>query len=79
MTQSQKERELMEKIKNINLGMAFQKRASRIQQMPKKPVKIFCGDEDRADFLIQALGQLDLNAQCEIYTTDGEFMLEVKL
>ena len=79
MTQSQKERELMEKIKNINLGMAFQKRASRIQQMPKKPVKIYCGDKDRAEFLLQALGQLGLNAQCEIYTTDGEFMGEVKL
>lgn len=75
MTQSQ----LTEKIKNINLGMAFQKRASRIQQMPKKPVKIFCGDEDRADFLLQALGQLGLNAECKIYTVDGEYHVEVKL
>ena len=79
MIQSQKERELTEKIKNINLGMAFQKMASRIQQMPKKPVKIFCGDEDRTEFLLQALGQLGLNAQCEIFTVDGEFMVEVKL
>ena len=76
MTQSQKERELMEKIKNINLGMAFQKRASRIQH---KPVKIYCGDKDRAEFLLQALGQLGLNAQCEIYTTDGEYYVEVRL
>ena len=76
MTQSQKERELMEKIKNINLGMAFQKRASRIQQ---KPVKIYCGDKDRAEFLLQALGQLGLNAEREIYTINGEYYVEVRL
>ena len=79
MTQSQKERELMEKIKNINLGMAFQKRASRIQQMPKKPVEIFCDDEDRAEFLVQALEELGLNAECEIYTVDDEYHVEVRL
>ena len=78
MTQSQKERELMEKIKNINLGMAFQKRASRIQQKPKKPVKIFCGDEDRAEFLVQTLGELGLNAEREIYTINGEYYVEVR-
>ena len=79
MTQSQKERELMEKIKNINLGLAFQKRASRIQQMPKKPVEIFCGDEDKAEFLVQTLEELRLNAECEIYTVDGEYHVEVRL
>ena len=79
MTQSQKERELTEKIKNINLGMAFQKRASRIQQMPKKPVKIYCGDEDRADFLVQALKELELNVEREIYTINGEYYVEVRL
>ena len=77
MTQSQKERELTEKIKNINLGMVFQKRASCIQQMPKKPVKIFCGDEDRAKFLLQALGQLGLNAEGEIFSVDGEYFVGV--
>ena len=76
MTQSQKERELTEKIKNINLGMAFQKRASRIQQ---KPVEIYCGDEDRAEFLLQALGELGLNAEREIYTINGEYYVEVRL
>ena len=79
MTQSQKERELMEKIKHINLGMAFQKRASRIQQKPKKPVEIFCGDEDRAEFLVQTLGELGLNAEREIYTINGEYYVEVRL
>ena len=40
---------------------------------------IYCGDEDRAEFLIQALGELGLNADCEIYTIDGEYFVGVIL
>lgn len=40
---------------------------------------LYCGDEDRAEFLIQALGELGIKAECEIYTVDGEYHVEVKI
>lgn len=44
-----------------------------------KTAEIYCGTEENAEFLIDALGQLGIKAECEIFTTDGEFMLEVRL
>ena len=40
--------------------------------------EIYCGDEDRAEFLIDALGKLGITAECEIFTIDGEYFVEVK-
>lgn len=44
-----------------------------------KTAEIYCGDEDYAEFLIRALGQLGIKADCEIFTVDGEYHVEVKL
>ena len=41
--------------------------------------EIYCGDEDRAEFLISALDTLGLNTECEVFTVDGEYFVEVKL
>lgn len=40
---------------------------------------IYCGTEDYAAFLIGALGELGLAADCETYTVDGEYMVDVRL
>lgn len=40
---------------------------------------IYCGDEDRVEFLLQALVELGIEAQCEVYTIDGEYHVEVRL
>lgn len=65
----------MERFKWINLGMSLQKNHGKLG----KTAEIYAGDEDRAEFLVQALGELGLNAECEIYTVDGEYHVEVKL
>ena len=65
----------MDKFKWINLGINLQKNHGKLG----KTANIYCGDEDRAQFLIDALGQLGLKAECDIYTVDGEYHLEVKL
>ena len=67
--------ETMERFKWINLGMSLQKSHGKLD----KTAEIYCGDEDRAEFLVQALGELGLKAECEIYTVDGEYHVEVKL
>lgn len=66
---------MMEKIKLINLGMSLQKNRCKLG----KTACIYCGDEDRAAFLIEALGELGLDAECETYTIDGEFHVKVIL
>lgn len=43
-----------------------------------KTAEIYCGTEENAEFLLQALGQLGIKAEYEIFTVDGEFMLEVR-
>lgn len=40
---------------------------------------IYCGDEYTAQFLIDALGALEIGAICEIDTIDGEYVVEVDL
>ena len=67
--------EVMERFKWINLGMSLQKNHGKFD----KTANIYAGDEDRAEFLVQALGELGLRAECEIYTVDGEYHVEVKL
>ena len=64
--------DLTERIKAINLGMALQ------QRVGGKTADIYCGDEYYAAFLIDALGKLNIKAQCETYTVDGEYFVEVK-
>lgn len=65
----------MEKINFLNAGVSLQKNHGKLG----KTANIYAGDEDRAEFLVQALGELGLNAECEIYTVDGEYHVEVKL
>lgn len=65
---------LTQRIKDINTGVALGKRSQR----DYKPAEIYCGDEDRAAFLVMALAELGLDAQCEIFTIDGEYHVEVK-
>lgn len=38
---------------------------------------IYCGDEYTAQFLVDALEQLSLKADSEIYTIDGEYVVDV--
>lgn len=64
----------IDKIKAINLGMSLQKHHGK----QGKTAQIYCGDELRAAFLIQALGEIGLRAECETYTVDGEYFVEVK-
>lgn len=68
--------ELTEKIKWLNTGIGLGK---RVGKTVGKTASIYSGDEDRAAFLIQALGELGLEAECDIYTIDGEYYVEVKL
>lgn len=49
------------------------------QEQKKKGKEIYCGDEETANFLIDALGQLNINAECEIFTCDGEYHVQVKI
>ena len=65
---------VMEKAKFLNAGMALQRMISR----KGKTAEIYAGDEDRAAFLVQALGELELNVECEIFTVDGEYFVAVK-
>lgn len=44
-----------------------------------KTAEIYCGDEYYAEFLIDALGKLGIKAECEIFTIDGEYHVEVKM
>ena len=70
----------IEKIKWLNKGIRL---GEFCRNLTGKPVgegtEIYCGDEDRAEFLVQALGELGIKAACEIYTVDGEYHVEVKL
>lgn len=65
----------MDKIKWINMGMNLQKNHGKLG----KTAEIYCGDEDRAEFLIDALGQLGIKGEFETYTVDGEYHVEVKI
>lgn len=63
---------LKQRIKDINTGMGLAKKIH--------PATIYCGDEDRAEFLILALEELGINTdQCETFTVDGEYHVEVKI
>ena len=44
-----------------------------------KKTEIYCGDEETAHFLIDAIGQLKIKAECEIFTVDGEYFVQVKI
>lgn len=65
-----------EKAKMLNAGMALQKKVNRMRN--GKQYDIYCGDEYTADFLMSAIGQLELNAECKVYTVDGEYFVKVK-
>ena len=70
------------KVKKLRLKFADKCRnltGSPVGEGKPKTANIYAGDEDRAEFLVQALGELGINAECEIYTTDGEYMVEVRL
>lgn len=45
----------------------------------KNIVEIYCGDEDRADFLIKSLEDLGVSAEYETFTVDGEYHVEVRI
>jgi hypothetical protein len=47
----------------------------RIAQMVKE---IYCGNEETAQFLIDALRELKIKAECNVFTCDGEYFVEVK-
>ena len=42
-----------------------------------KKYEVYTGTEDLAHFLIDALEQLELGAECEVFTCDGEYFVEV--
>ena len=65
--------------KGIRLGEFCRNLSSNSVGQGTKTAEIYCGDEDYAKFLIDALGKLGLGAQCEIFTIDGEYHVEVKL
>lgn len=74
---------LTEKIKWLNKGIRLGEFCRNLTdgergQGTLKTTEIYCGDEDRAEFLVQALGELGIKAECEIYTVDGEYHVEVK-
>lgn len=80
---------LTEKIKWLNKGITLGKwraKVEKCQNLTDSPVgqgsktaEIYCGDEYYAEFLIRALGELGIKADCEIFTVDGEYHVEVKL
>lgn len=74
---------LTEKIKWMNKGIALGEFCRNLTDEPvgegTKTAEIYCGDEYYAEFLINALGQLGIKAECEIFTVDGEYHVEVKL
>lgn len=70
----------IEKIKWMNVGIGLAENCRNLTEAAVgEGTSIYCGDEDRAEFLISALGELGLKADCEIYTVDGEFMVEVRM
>lgn len=76
-----------DKIKWMNVGIGLQKHfGEKCQNLTSaqvgqgsKTAEIYCGDEYYAEFLIRALGELGIKAECEIFTVDGEYHVEVKL
>lgn len=80
---------LTEKIKYINQGMRLQRYVDEVEKCQDltddkrgqgtQTTEIYCGSEDYAEFLIQALGKMGLGASCETYTIDGEYHVEVRL
>lgn len=40
--------------------------------------EIYCGNEETASFLIDALEQLNIKVKSEIFTIDGEYYVEIK-
>ena len=80
---------LTEKIKYINQGMRLQRYVDEVEKCQNltsaqvgegsKTAEIYCGDEYYAEFLIRALGELGIKAECEIFTIDGEYHVGVKL
>ena len=74
---------LTEKIKWLNKGIRLGEYCRNLSANERgqgsKTAEIYCGDEDYAKFLIDALGQLGIKAECEIFTVDGEYHLEVRM
>lgn len=79
---------LTEKLKWFNSGIRLGKWRAKVENCQKltdeqvgegTSKEIYCGDEYTADFLIGALGQLGIKAECEIFTIDGEYHVEVKI
>ena len=76
-----------EKIKWMNVGIGLQKHyGEKCQNLTaaqvgegSKTAEIYCGDDYTAEFLIRALGELGIKADCEIFTIDGEYHVEVKM
>lgn len=78
----------IEKIKWMNVGITLGKWRAKVENclnLTDAPVgqgsqttEIYCGDEYTAEFLIRALGELGIKAECEIFTVDGEYHVEVK-
>ena len=62
--------ETIEKIKWLNRGIALGKKCRILTDGKRgqgsKTAEIYCGDE----FLLWTLGELGLNAECEIYTVE---------
>ena len=73
----------IEKIKWLNRGISIAERCRNLTGASvgegSKTAEIYCGDEDYAEFLIRALGELGIKADCDIFTIDGEYHVEVKL
>lgn len=79
----------VEKIKWMNAGIRLEKWRAEVEKSQiltdgkrgqgSKTAEIYCGDEDYAEFLIRALGELGIKADCEIFTVDGEYHVEVKM
>lgn len=65
--------------KGIRLGEFCRNLADESVGEGSKTAEIYCGDEYYAEFLIDALGKLGIKAECEIFTIDGEYHVEVKL
>ena len=80
---------ITEKIRWMNVGIGLGKWRAQVENCQNltdgkrgqgsKTAEIYCGDEDYAEFLIRALGELGIKADCEIFTVDGEYHVEVKL
>lgn len=71
-----------EKIKWMNKGIALAKLTDDINERTDALIEgtakeIYCGDEDRAEFLMSALLELGYKGDFDVFTVDGEYFVEV--